>query len=396
MSKELIEKQNDMITRAESVLNVAKEEKRELTDAEAQELAEIRDEIKRIKATLELNDDFRALAEMEKKKDETPTEEGKEMNNEQRAIDEQKQKEELERNAFENYVRGYAVHERSGEMTKGDNGAVIPTTIANTIIKKVYDICPVLERSQQYNVKGTLTLPYYPADANNITAAYQTEFVAMSSSSGKFGSINLTGFLAGALTKISRSLVNNAQVNIVDFVVNEMAYAIKRFIEHELLIGTEDKVDGLSTLTNGITAASASAITADELIQTQDLVKDEYQDNAIWIMSPATRTALRLLKDNENRYLLQDDISQPFGKALLGKPVFVSDNMPDIEDGGDVIYYGDMRGLATKFNEEINIQVLREKYADEHAYGVIGWFEFDAKVIDEQKLAKLTMGTSPL
>ena len=396
MSKELIEKQNDMITRAESVLNVAKEEKRELTDAEAQELAEIRDEIKRIKATLELNDDFRALAEMEKKKDETPTEEGKEMNNEQRAIDEQKQKEELERNAFENYVRGYAVHERSGEMTKGDNGAVIPTTIANTIIKKVYDICPVLERSQQYNVKGTLTLPYYPADANNITAAYQTEFVAMSSSSGKFGSINLTGFLAGALTKISRSLVNNAQVNIVDFVVNEMAYAIKRFIEHELLIGTEDKVDGLSTLTNGITGASASAITADELIQTQDLVKDEYQDNAIWIMSPATRTALRLLKDNENRYLLQDDISQPFGKALLGKPVFVSDNMPDIEDGGDVIYYGDMRGLATKFNEEINIQVLREKYADEHAYGVIGWFEFDAKVIDEQKLAKLTMGTSSL
>ena len=396
MSKELIEKQNDMITRAESVLNVAKEEKRELTDAEAQELAEIRDEIKRIKATLELNDDFRALAEMEKKKDETPTEEGKEMNNEQRAIDEQKQKEELERNAFENYVRGYAVHERSGEMTKGDNGAVIPTTIAKTIIKKVYDICPVLERSQQYNVKGTLTLPYYPADANNITAAYQTEFVAMSSSSGKFGSINLTGFLAGALTKISRSLVNNAQVNIVDFVVNEMAYAIKRFIEHELLIGTEDKVDGLSTLTNGITAASASAITADELIQTQDLVKDEYQDNAIWIMSPATRTALRLLKDNENRYLLQDDISQPFGKALLGKPVFVSDNMPDIEDGGDVIYYGDMRGLATKFNEEINIQVLREKYADEHAYGVIGWFEFDAKVIAEQKLAKLTMGTSSL
>ena len=396
MSKELIEKQNDMITRAESVLNVAKEEKRELTDAEAQELAEIRDEIKRIKATLELNDDFRALAEMEKKKDETPTEEGKEMNNEQRAIDEQKQKEELERNAFENYVRGYAVHERSVEMTKGDNGAVIPTTIANTIIKKVYDICPVLERSQQYNVKGTLTLPYYPADANNITAAYQTEFVAMSSSSGKFGSINLTGFLAGALTKISRSLVNNAQVNIVDFVVNEMAYAIKRFIEHELLIGTEDKVDGLSTLTNGITAASASAITADELIQTQDLVKDEYQDNAIWIMSPATRTALRLLKDNENRYLLQDDISQPFGKALLGKPVFVSDNMPDIEDGGDVIYYGDMRGLATKFNEEINIQVLREKYADEHAYGVIGWFEFDAKVIDEQKLAKLAMGTPSL
>ena len=59
--------------------------------------------------------------------------------------------------------------------------------------------------------------------------------------------------------------------------------------------------------------------------------------------------------------------------------------------GNTVIYYGDMHGLATKFNEEINIQVLREKYADEHAVGVIGWFEFDSKVIDEQQIAKLVM-----
>ena len=74
--------------------------------------------------------------------------------------------------------------------------------------------------------------------------------------------------------------------------------------------------------------------------------------------------------------------------------MYVSDNMPDIASGVDAIYYGDMRGLATKFNEEINIEVLRERYADEHAVGVIGWFEFDSKVIDEQQIAKLTMGGS--
>ena len=32
-------------------------------------------------------------------------------------------------------------------------------------------------------------------------------------------------------------------------------------------------------------------------------------------------------------------------------------------------------------------------YADEHADGVIGWFEFDAEVEDAQKLAKLTMAS---
>jgi HK97 family phage major capsid protein len=150
-------------------------------------------------------------------------------------------------------------------------------------------------------------------------------------------------------------------------------------------------VAGLSGLTNGITSASTSAITADEIIQLHDSIKDQFQNNAIWIMSPKTRTALRTLKSTTGYYLLNDDISSPFGSTLLGKPVYVSDNMPDIGAGKVAIYYGDMKGLATKFSEEINIEVLREKYADEHAIGVIGWLEFDAKVIDEQQIAKLTI-----
>ena len=108
-------------------------------------------------------------------------------------------------------------------------------------------------------------------------------------------------------------------------------------------------------------------------------------------MSPKTRTALRTLKSKTGYYLLNDDISSPFGSTLLGKPVYVSDNMSDITAGKVAIYYGDMKGLATKFSEEINIEVLRERYADEHAIGVIGWLEFDAKVIDEQQIAKLTI-----
>ena len=170
-----------------------------------------------------------------------------------------------------------------------------------------------------------------------------------------------------------------------------MAEHIARFIEGELLNGTPDYVEGLSTLTNIVTAEATNAITADEVIKLHDSIKDRFQGNAIWIMSTQTRTALRLLKDNMGRYMLQDDISLPFGTSLLGKPVYVSDNMPEIAAGNAVIYYGDFKGLATKFSENINIQVLREKYADEHADGIIGWFEFDSKVEDNQKLAKLVM-----
>ena len=388
--KELIEKKNDLITRAEETLNKAKQEKRELTDDEAQELAEIRDNVRKIVDTLKLDDDFKDLDKpMEKKPDDTPTDAGtpKEGDN----VDKQEQRafEDNDREAFENYIRGRVVNERAGELTKTDNGAVIPTTIAQQIIKKVYDICPVLEQSTKYNVKGNLQIPYYNDADSKLTVAYQDEFTALTSSNGKFASINLTGFLAGALSKISLSLVNNSQFDIVNFVVDEMAEAIKRFIEHELLIGTPSKVTGLSTLKNVVTTASATAITGDEIIEVHDAIKDTYQSGAIWIMSSKTRTALRKLKDGEGRYLLNDDISSPFGTTLLGKPVYVSDNMPDIGAGNTAIYYGNMKGLATKFNEEINVQVLREKFADEHAVGVIGWFEFDSKVQDEQQIAKL-------
>lgn len=379
MEKELMEKKNDLITRAEEVLNKAKMEKRELTDAEAQELAEIRDNVRRIVKTLGIKEDFDKMED--RKPDDTKTEV-------------EIEKEVQETRAFENYIRGVVTNERATNLDLGSNGAVIPETILNKIIKKVYDISPILEKSSKYNIKGNLEIPYYDVSESTITVAWATEFKELESNVGKLKTISLSGYLAGALTLVSRSLINNSQFDIVAFVIDEMAYSIHRFIENTLLNGS-GSVEGLSTLTNSMTAASQTAITADEVITLQGKVKDAFQDNAIWIMSPNTRDALRLLKDNVGRYLLQDDITAPFGKVLLGKPVYVSDNMSDIGAGNTVIYYGDMKGLATKFSEDMEIQVLREKYATQHAVGVVGWLEFDSKVEDAQKITKLVMAGTP-
>lgn len=380
MEKELNEKKNDLITRAEEVLNKAKEEKRELTEAEAEELAEIRDNVRRIIKTLGIKEDF------DKLEGGKPMEENKVTEVEV----EKEEKEENEERAFSDYIRGVVTNERATNMTLTDNGAVIPTTIANRIIRKVYDISPILQRSTKYNVKGKLELPYYDESTQAIKVAFAQEFQELESNIGKLDSIELSGYLAGALSLVSRSLINNAQFDIVAFVVDVMAYDISRFIEDTLLNG-KGSVTGLSDLTNVETTASASVITADELILAQGKVKDVYQDNAIWIMSPATRDAIRSLKDEMGRYLLQDDISLPFGKSLLGKPVYVSDNMSDIATKKTVIYYGDMSGLATKFSEELSIQVLREKYATMHAVGVVGWIEFDSKVENAQKIVAIKM-----
>ena len=392
MSKQLVEKKNDLITRAEEVLNTAKTETRELTEEEAQELEQIKADIDKIKATLKLEDDFREITEGEVKPDAEPKEEEKEMN-EERSME---QRELDERAAFDAFIRGTYNERGDYDMVKSANGAIIPASIANQIIKKVYDVAPVLARSNRFNVKGNLTIPYYDESSHAITVAFQTEGTAPDASQGDFTSISLGGFLAGALCKIGKDLIANAQFDVVQFVVNEMGESIARFIEKELLNPSDatNKVKGMSTLTNGVTAAATNVITTDELVKVRDKVKDVYQQNAIWVMSPATRTALRLLKDNAGHYLLNDDISSPFGTTLMGKPVYVSENMEDIAASKIVVYYGDFKGLATKFAGQIDVQVLRERFADQFCVGVVGTFDFDAKVCDQQKLAKLTMAAS--
>lgn len=391
--KEMVEKQNDLFTRAESLVNKAESEKRELTPDEAAELAEIRDDIQRIKKYLDIVDDIDDARPS--KTVEGEAKEAKDVidGEDARACGDEKARETQETRAFENYLRGRVIHERAGELAPANNGAIIPKTIAKKIIEHVYEICPILAKADKYTIKGDLELPYYDnvtsGTGTPLTCTYQSEFVAMSSTTGNFTTISLGGFLAGALCKVSRSLINNVDFDIVGFVVKEMGVAIARFIEHELINGTSGKITGLSNATNVKTAASATAITANELIELQAQVPDVYQANACWIMAPATRTAIRELKDNMQRYLLQDDISLPFGKSLLGKPVYISDNMPAIATGNMSVVYGDLSGLAVKFSEDINIQVLREKYADEHAVGVIGWLELDAKIADQQKIAVL-------
>ena len=152
--KELVEKKNDLITRAEEVLNKAKAEKRELTEAEMAELAETRDNTRRIIKMLEEANlkDFFDKADQKSKQEIEPEEKEK-----MRAIT--PEQEIKETRSFENYIRGKIVNERAGELKVNEAGVLIPTTIANRIISQVFDMSPILERSTKYNITGKLSLP---------------------------------------------------------------------------------------------------------------------------------------------------------------------------------------------------------------------------------------------
>jgi len=383
--KALIEKRNGKVTEMQGLLEKAKTEERAMNQEEIEKFNTLEQEVKDLDATIEAEKRASGYLVIETNKKVVKDEE-------ERAIEEER--------AFANYIReksGIDVEKRAGEqnLDMTNNGAVIPTSIANRIISKVEEICPILAGATRFNVKGTLKVPVYgkSGDGGNqdITVAYQTEFQDITANVGKFTSVDLTGFLAGALALIGLSVVNNADVDVVNFVIDEMAKKIAIFLEKECVNGTPGKATGALATTTTINAGSISAITADNLIDLQAKIPTAYQANACWTMNPATFTAIRKLKDGNGQYLLQPDFAGATPYRLLGKPVYLSDNMPTIGNANKAVLYGDYSGLAVNFRENISIQVLREKYATMHAVGVVSWFEFDSDVIDNQKLATLTM-----
>ena len=371
--KKLIEKRNALLDEMQAIADKAVAETRAFTEQESADYDAKKKEAEELEKTISRCQEQRSKTESVPTKSET--------------------KEEAEKRAFEQYLRTGNIETRSETMMNvSDNGAVIPASIANKIIEKVVEICPIYNLADRYNVGGTLSIPYYDESTQAIEVAYATEFTDLESTSGKFISIELKGYLAGALSKISKSLINNSAFDIVGYVVNKVAQAFAKWIEKELLIGSSEKITGLSNATQIVTAAAATAITADELIDLQESVPDAYQAGAIWIMSKSTRTAIRKLKDKDGNYILNKDATAQWGYTLLGKPVYVSDNMPAMKSNSKAIYYGDMSGLAVKVSENVSIEILREKFATQHAIGVVGWMEIDSKIENQQKIAVLKMG----
>lgn len=382
--KKLREKRLLLQNEMSQLIDAADTEERAMTEEESNRFSEIEQEIAQIDATIATEERARNLNISDENN-----------NNDSNGSDDNVEHSDMEVRAFENYIRGVVEERADANLTVADNGAVIPTSIANKIIQKVVTICPIFQDAERYNIKGTLTIPYYDESSGDIAMSYMDEFVDDGeSTSGKIKNITLQGYLGRAITDVSKSLLNNSSFNLLDFVIDRMALSISRFVEHELLIGTSGKIEGLSGVTNVKVAASPTAVTSDELIELQETVPDVYQASAYWIMNKATRTAIRKFKDGQGNYLLNKDANSRWGYTLFGKDVYTSDNMPTMKAGAKAIYYGDMKGLAVKVSEDINIEVLRETKARQHVVEVLGFIEFDAKVQNGEMIAALQMKAS--
>lgn len=287
-----------------------------------------------------------------------------------------------------------------GNITKGDNGNIIPKTIMTRVIDYIKDRSPIFKMTQRINAKGTISYPKITADNDNITMVYAEEFSELQSSSLKFTLVDLSDYLAAALVLISRSLINNTDLDIVSIVIVKLGDAVADFFEHETLIGTTGKALGLSEIVKDykVTIPSADAVTIDTLIDLQDLLTSTYQRDAIWVMNKKMKTIIRKLKDKNNRYYFLDDPHNGFAGTLLGNLVYTTDQMTkpgDAKTNEPLIYFVNPReALVTKMVEDFELQVLLETYATKHAIGLVGWTDFDVKLVNEQAAASLNVAAS--
>lgn len=390
--KKLNEDKNTKVTEMETLLNEVKAEERAFTEDEQKKFDELKSQIEAINKTLEAFEASRELVDDAEKEEKKQKEEEK-MSEEERAL-------ELEQRDIENfakYIRNEVLTEnRAGgsSFSQGNNGVIVPTTIANKIITTAFNMSPILEKATKYNTKGKLEIPVYGKDGNDdITVAYGQDFTELVEKAGKFTSVTLEDYLIGALAKIGNSLVNNTDIDLVNVVINIIAEYVKLFLEGEALNGTENKIAGCSEIpaTQTVETAVAGVISYDDLVKVKNKVIQSFRKGSIWVMNQDTQTVVETMKDGNERPMFLPDPTGEFDGMVLGYPVYVSDNMEGIAGGKSPIIFGNFSGLALKTTKELEIQVLREKYATQHATGVVAWLECDIKIEHLQKLSKLTI-----
>lgn len=398
--KYLTEKRVENQEQMQKILNIAKSEKRALSEEEITKFNELKKLINEIDATIKAEEDSRKMDIEDKKEvsEETKTSGNKEVQSEERA--------------FTEYIVNGKERADSPGMSYGSNGAIVPTTIAKKIIEKVKELSPIYEKVEKFHTKGTLEIPVYDADSSvdsptgSVNVAYQgDEFTSLVAGQGKFTSVELKGYCHGALSVISRKLLNNSDIDVTSFLTNKIAEAFAEFWEKELLVGTgasNNHMTGAISTTNLVatgntTYTAANAAKIDSLISLQLAVPQQYQKNAIWLMNKAVFSEIRKLKDGNGNYYMAygKGITGGFDWELLGKPVYISENMPEATSANNVpVLYGDFSGMAMKISQDLEIQLMREKYIDKNAIGIVGWAECDSKVQNNQMIAGLKMAAS--
>ena len=321
--KALKEELNSVKDAKKALLNNAITEVRSLEDSENEELRQLNDKIEDLKSQIE-----KAEAELRSNSVEKIIENKGEI---------KMDKKELELRAIENFIKNGVVEEEiRATNTSAGNTAIQPTYIDNEIVRRLEEVAPVFAKARMFpSTAGELKIPR--EDAQNLwEMGFVGEDADVPEKAFKFDTITLKQVRVGACVKVTQQLLNDAEIDIVSYVVDMLARRLGATLDRHAIVGTgTDDLQGLATLTKAthkVEEVSATALNADVLLDAVHAMHPALLSGAEFYMNRKTYNALSKLKDGDGYYILKLEKSVAVEEphyTVFGFRVNVTNDVPD-------------------------------------------------------------------
>lgn len=239
-------------------------------------------------------------------------------------------------------------------------------------------------------------LPWPTMNDTAVEGEQVEENSPVSESNPTFGMATLKGYtFSSKLVLIPIQLLQDSAVNIEQVVGGLLGERLGRILNRRFTVGTgANQPQGIVTgSTLGKTAASATAVTYDELVDLQHSVDVAYRNQGCaWMFHDLTFAALRKLKDSDGRPIWQPAASSGMAagspSTLMGSPYQVNNHMAQMTTGNKSILFGNFRKYIVRAINGITLVRLTERYAERGQVGLFAFTRRDGRAIDP--------GTNPI
>jgi len=268
--------------------------------------------------------------------------------------------------------------------TDSEGGYLVPDEFERTLIEALQE--ENIFRGMAKVITTSSGDRKIPVVASKGTASWVDEEGPIPESDDAFTQVSIGAYKLATMIKVSEELLNDSVFNLESYIAKEFARRIGAKEEEAFFIGDgSGKPTGIFNATGGaelgITAASATAITVDEIMDLFYSLKSPYRKNALFTMNDATVKAIRKLKDGNGQYLWQPSISIGQPDTILNRPVKTSVYVPTITAGAKSIAFGDFGYYWVADRQGRSFQRLNELFAATGQVGFKASQRVDGKLI---------------
>lgn len=235
-----------------------------------------------------------------------------------------------------------------------------------------------------------------PVVATKGTASWVDEEGAIPESDDTFGQVSIGAYKLATMIKVSEELLNDSVFNLERYIAKEFGRRIGAKEEEAFFIGDgTGKPTGIFNSSGGagvgVTTASATAITIDEITDLFYSLKSPYRKNAVFVTNDATVKSIRKLKDGNGQYLWQPSVTAGQPDTILNRPLKTSAYVPGIAAAAKAIAFGDFSYYWVADRQGRAFQRLNELYAATGQVGFKATQRVDGKLILAEAIKVLQM-----